>query len=95
MENETLINKEKIDFEVLETKKNSVIFKRKISPKGRSKKDVHKIEMDLPKATIHYFDMEDYIKLKKIEKEILENQIVKKEQRSFVHYLFHFLEINR
>ncbi len=60
----------RIGFEVLEDNEDSVVLKRVISSKGKRKEDVTKIELGLPKVTIHYFDENDFNILKEIENDL-------------------------
>lgn len=60
----------KMGFEVLEDNDDSVVLKRVISSKGKKKEDVTKIELGLPKVTIHYFNENDFNVLKEIEKDL-------------------------
>lgn len=55
-----------IGFEVLHKDNNSVTFKRLIPLKNRNEKEVRKVELDLTKVTVKYFDKEDLIHLQKI-----------------------------
>jgi hypothetical protein len=57
-------------FEVLEDNDDSVVLKRVISSKGKKKEDVTKIELGLPKVTIHYFNENDFNVLKEIENDL-------------------------
>lgn len=67
-----------LGFEVLSENENGVTFKRVLSAK-RSAKENHKIEMGLPKVTIHYFDKDDIERLNKIQIEIADKYVVKRD----------------
>ena len=57
-------------FEVLEENDERVVFKRVLPRNNRSKKEQWEIEMQLPKLSLHYFDLEDLNNLKQIEADI-------------------------
>lgn len=81
-------------FEILSIESDSITYKRVIQRKGRSSRIIKKIELNLPTATLHYFEKEDYENLKKIEVEISSQfQIVNNEKKSILRIIYNFFEI--
>jgi hypothetical protein len=74
----TKITEKNVGFEVLTENEDGVTFKRVLSTK-RPAKENRKIEMELPKVTIHYFDKDDIERLNKIQIELAEKYVVKRE----------------
>ncbi|MBK8514670.1 MAG: hypothetical protein IPL56_20930 [Saprospiraceae bacterium] len=74
----TKTTEKNVGFEVLTENEDGVTFKRVLSTK-RPAKENRKIEMGLPKVTIHYFDKDDIERLNKIQIELAEKYVVKRE----------------
>ncbi len=81
-----------IGFEVLSKDENTIILKRVISPRNRKNKDKEKIEMSLPKLSVHYFDVTELEHLQSIALE-LNNGTNKKETNK--NFLYKLLELFR
>lgn len=75
--------KKNVGFEVFESDENSVVYKRVLPDKGRTKKELIKHELDQPRATMHLFDQNDIQKLKEIEKELIKQINVEKNSRNW------------
>lgn len=84
----------KIQFQVSDFGEDSVVFNRLVNSKGRTKKEMQVIENSLPKATIHYFNKEDFIKLKELEKDVLPTLVKKKEKSNIIKKISSFLELS-
>ena len=82
--NNAKLKSNSIEFEIVESDKNSAVFKRILPSRGRSPKENQLVEMSLPKATIHYFTYDDYINLKKIEEDLIKKFSSGKKTRTFL-----------
>jgi hypothetical protein len=71
-------NEKNIGFEVLSENEENIVYKRVLTSNIPSK-EKYKREMSLPKVTMHYFDIEDIEKLQRIQSQIAEKYVVKKE----------------
>ena len=84
-----------IRFEVLSKDEDTIVLKRVISSKKRKPKEKEKIEMSLPKLSVHYFDIEKLEYLQSIATN-LNNETLKKEaKKNFIYRLFDFFKILR
>jgi hypothetical protein len=83
----------KPEFEVIELNQSGVTFKKKIFKRSRSKKEIEKIEAASPTVTMHFFDYDDFLKLKEIEKEIISVTPGTKSSKGLIYRLANFLEV--
>lgn len=82
-------------FEIKNQTEDRVIYQRLIKAKGRSNKKIVKEVSKLPTATIHTFTLEEFQRLKEIERklEFTIKKIEKNKRSFFHHWFFTFLEI--
>lgn len=86
-------NPENIAFEMLVADESSVVFQRKASNKKKKAKELKRIKLNQPTATLHYFSHEDFERLKQIEADITAQVEHQKPTFNFFAFLFKFLEI--
>jgi len=80
--------------EIIFSDDESTVFTKSVSKKGRTIKDIKAIEKNLATTTIHYFNEEDFNKLKKIEVELRSQLELTIEKRiSLLNRIYKFLEI--
>jgi hypothetical protein len=84
---------EKISFEILDSSDESVVFKRVVAAKGRKPKEINKIEMSLPTATVKCFNQEDFENLKRIESEIHESMNIYKSNKNIIDLINKIFDI--
>ena len=74
----TKVKDKNIGFEVLNETEDHVVYKRVLSP-NIPNKERKKREMELPKLVISYFDKSDLEHLQRLQSEIANKIVVKKE----------------
>ncbi|MCX6222598.1 MAG: hypothetical protein NTZ69_16640 [Bacteroidia bacterium] len=85
------------NFEMLDSNEDNAVFKRIVKAKGRTNKEIQKIEQSLPTVTVHYFSELEFNRLKEIESQLVEefknSNTNKSTVKNLGHYMRHFFEI--
>ena len=85
------------NFEIQDSNEDNAVFKRVVKSRGRSNKEIKKIEKSLPKVTVHYISDEDFNNLKEIEALLIEEFAKLKKDENTLNkirkHIFKFLEI--
>jgi hypothetical protein len=81
------------DLELISSNNENAVYRIAIPKKDFTLKEKQKILKNAHTATIHYFNLEDFQRLKAIEAEIIQKLDVQSTKKSFSDYFYKFLEI--